>query len=483
MAQGSQDAVQTDTDSSIRNVVLITVDSLRADAIDWTSNSLRTPEIGRLAEEGIVFENAFAHGNWTPFSFPGILGSRSVFAESDSIGLPGSSTLAECLQNAGISTGGFNASNGFLTSHWGYDRGFDEFESFIGGDEMSRYQRYMAAHPTVNAWVQLAMSPFRRLVHRIRNGDSERPFADTSRMLATEDRAVEFVSGADEPFFLWVHYMDTHTPYAPAPRYLRDINSGGVQTHKLIRAHSRTGRGLQVSERTLEDLKTLYYGAVRQTDASIGRLREAVAEAGATDETAVVLAGDHGEEFMEHGNLSHYPKLYDDLVHVPLIVSLPGRKSQRVDDAVGLDGIPPTIAELFGVDTPTAWEGESLLPSVADGFPHGEDPVVSVTVRGSSVTQQPIPRQLNDGDLYVSARTADWTYIENTATGEQELYHRERDPDQQNDVHEAEGVPTDVPEGLAEAVSRHVRRLGGNGDGAGRIDTKISTRLEALGYR
>jgi len=406
-----------------------------------------------------------------------------VFADSDSIGLSESPTLAESLQEAGVSTGGFNASNGFLTSHWGYDRGFDEFETFVGGEKMNRYQRYMAAHPTINAWVQLAMSPFRRLLHRIRNGRTERPFADTSRMLATEDRAVEFISEADEPFFLWVHYMDTHTPYVPAPRYLRDINSGGVQTHKLIRAHFRTGRGLQVNDRTLEDLKTLYNGAVRQTDASIGRLREALAEAGATDETALVLAGDHGEEFMEHGNLSHYPKLYDDLVHVPLIVSVPGEKPRSVEDAVGLSSIPPTVTDLFGIDPPTAWEGKSLLPTATDGASRSDDPVVSVTVRGSSVTQQPIPRELDDGDLYVSARTPDWAYIENTATGDRELYHRGRDPRLQTDLYESGDVPANLSERLAGAVSRHVSRLGGGEDEASQIDDEISTRLEALGYK
>jgi arylsulfatase A-like enzyme len=470
-------------DGLAENVVLVTVDSLRADAISHTADDDRTPEIGRLAETGTVFENAFVHGNWTPFSFPSILGSRPVFAESDDIGLPDSPVLAEILRDAGVSTGGFNASNGFLTPYWRYDRGFDEFESFIGGDDMGRYQRYLAAHPTVYAWLQVATSPFRRLAHWLRHGASSQPFTDTSRLLATEDRAVAFIREADGSFFLWVHYMDTHTPYVPAPQHLREVSDGSFPIHRLVRAHLRTGRGLSVGDRTLADLEALYDGTVRQVDASIGRLRETLAAAGVEDETAIVVAGDHGEEFMGHGNLAHYPKLYDSLVHVPLVVSVPGLEPRHVDDAVGLESIPPTVCGLLGADAPDAWEGESLLPAVASGQGLDREPIVSVTVRGSKVTQQPIPRRLDDGELYASARTRDWTYIENTATDERELYHRGRDPDHQENLCDTGGSPPAIVDDLAEAVDRHVSRLGGETDTDREVDDAVSTRLEVLGYK
>lgn len=466
----------------VENVVLITVDSLRASAVGGSPETDTTPELDRLADGGVTFENAFAHGNWTPFSFPGILGSRSVFAESETIGLPDSPTLAEVLQQAGVTTGGFNASNGFLTPHWEYDRGFDEFESFIGGEEMSRYQQYLAAHPTVNAWVQMATSPIRRLVHRLRYGRRNRPFADTSRMLTTEDRASQFIEKSEEPFFLWIHYMDTHTPYVPAPQHLREVTDRGIQTHRLLRAHFRTGRGLDVSERHLTDLRALYDGALRQTDASIGRLRETLAESGLTDSTAILVAGDHGEEFMEHGNLSHYPKLYDELLHVPLILHLPDGEPRTVSEAVGLEHIPPTVTELLGLDSPPAWDGESLLPAVRGEQPP-TGPVCSVTVRGESITEQPIPRGLADGQLYVSARTAEWVYIENTETGETELYHRGDDPQQQRDLSQSEEAPTGKITGLADAVAEHAARLGGTDDSEQTVEQPVSTRLEALGYK
>jgi len=470
-------------DASASNIVLVTVDSLRSDIISHNADDRRTPEIGSLAESGTVFENAFAHGNWTPFSFPGILASQPVFAESDDIGLPGSPVLAEVLREAGLRTGGFNASNGFLTAYWGYDRGFDAFEAFIGGEDPSKYERYLAAHPTVHAWLQVAGSPFRRLAHRFRHGSGSQPFTDTSRLLDIENGAVEFIQNAGEGFFLWVHYMDAHTPYVPAPQHLREVSDGQFETHRLVRAHLRTGLGLSVGEQTLGDLQALYSGAIRQVDASVGRLRETLEEAGVADETAFVVAGDHGEEFMEHGNLAHYPKLYDSLIHVPLIADVPGLEGRRVEEAVGLDAVPPTVTDILGVDPPEAWTGRSLLPAVAGGPVSDRKPVVSVTVRGDSVTQQPIPRRLDDGDLYASARTSEWTYIENTATGEHELYRRGRDPDHQHDLRETGEAPAEVVGRLDAAVEEHVALLGGEGGPEEPVDDAVATRLDALGYR
>jgi arylsulfatase A-like enzyme len=475
------------TDSPVSNAVLVTVDSLRADAIEPYGGEYDTPALSALAERGTVFENAFAHGNWTPMSFPSILASRPVFADTGRIGVDGEgvTTLAEQLQAAGVATGGFNAANGFLTEHWGYDDGFDDFDAFVGGSADGRAGEFVAAHPTWGAWLQLLTSPFRRAGNYLRGGADDQPFTDASRMLDTERAATSFIAETDEPFFLWVHYMDAHTPYVPAPRYLRGTDRRVGKVRMLI-AHVRTGLGWSVGDRTLADLRTLYQGAVRQVDASLDRLLDALEEAGVTDDTAVLLAGDHGEEFMDHGHLAHYPKLYQELVHVPLIVDVPGLAPRRVSEHVGLDAVAPTVCDLLGVAPADEWVGESLLPTIRDGVAPLDTPVVTVTVRGDDVTQQPIPRSLDEGDLLVSARDADWTYILNTETGAEELYDRRADPTEQSD-RSADDDPT------AAAAREHLRTVAedhasmlesvdreADADG---VDEDIETRLEALGYR
>jgi arylsulfatase A-like enzyme len=213
--------------------------------------------------------------------------------------------------------------------------------------------------------------------------------------------------------------------------------------------------------------------------------------AGVADEPAWVGAGDHGEEFQEHGHLAHYPKLYDELIHVPFIVNVPGEDGGRVSEHVGLDAIPPTVADLLGVESPPEWRGESVAPAVRGEDDPDQDPVVSVTVRGEEVTEQPIPRSMDDGDLLVSVRDAEWTYIENADTDETELYHRPSDPTQQDDL---SADPSDeelaVIERFAPVAAEHVAELrdrqadaGGDTDGDEEVGEDLEARLDALGYR
>ena len=482
-------------DTGVSNVLLVTVDSLRVDAVGAYDDGAHTPVLDELAARGTVFERAFATGNWTPFSFPSLLASRPVFADDGRIGVESVPTLAETVSAAGVDTGGFNAANGFLTGHWGYDAGFDEFESFVA-DPDSLHGQYLARHPTLEAWVQLAATPFRRVRARLGGGSDDRPFLDASRMFDVERAAESFLSDTREPFFLWVHYMDAHTPYVPAPRYIREVSDGLVGTPQMLHAHTRAAFGWDVTERMLAELETLYRAAVRQVDAGIGRLLDHLEAAGVADDTAVVVAGDHGEEFQEHGHLAHYPKLYDELVHVPLLVATPDGAERRVGRQVGLDDVPPTVAALQGVDSPSVWTGESLVPTVTGDATPSTEPVVSVAVRGDSVTAQPIPRSLDDGDLLVSARDRDWTYIRNVDTGDEELYYRPDDPTQQHDRTRndeatrregSDGERTAADEArdrLAPVAREHGETLrAGETDERENVDEELGARLEALGYR
>ena len=469
--------------AEVENVVLVTVDSLRRDALGGDDSV--SPEMDALAAEGVDFESAMAQGNWTPFSFPSMHGSRPVFAEGPDIGVASTPTLAERLSDAGIHTGGFNAANGFLTEYWGYDRGFDVFDPFVEGSG------FLARHPTIQAWVQLGTSPFRRAASKLAGGSDDRPFADVSRMGELEDHATEFLETSDSGFFLWVHYMDTHTPYVPAPRHLREVSDTHFGLFRMLGSHFRTGMGWDVDERTLGTLRTLYDGTVRQVDESIGRLRETLEANGLADDTAIVLAGDHGEEFLDHGHLSHYPKLYRELIDVPLYVFHPDGESGTVHQPVGLDTIAPTVCDLLGVESSAAWEGVSVAPAL-DGDDIGDrGPVVSVAVRGESVTSQPIPRHLEDGELLVSALDARWTYIEHTESGHRELYDRRDDPEERRD-HCAQDTDRDAPDAVIErlsaAVADHVEGLVDGDEGtqtthSGGESAEITARLKALGYK
>jgi arylsulfatase A-like enzyme len=451
----------------VAGTILVTVDSLRADA----QSRAETPALDRLADRGTEFEQAYAHGNWTPFSFPSILGGSHVFEDDGAIGVA-SPTLAERLADEGVDTGGFNAANGFLTTHWDYDEGFGTFDAFT--DTNSWFGRNLAAHPTVQGWLQVGASPFRR-----RDDDRER--VDASRMLDVEDRAVEFLDdndGDDQPFFLWLHYMDTHTPYVPAPRHLKATTERRGAMLGMLYAHLRVGLGAGVSEGTAAELHTLYDATVRQVDGSIERVLDALGDR--RDDTMVVVAGDHGEEFLEHGHLAHYPKLYDELAHVPLVVDHPEGAGENVSSAVGLADVPATVLDAMGAST-EGFNGQSLLDSVLEGSEPDREPVTSVAVRGDSVTQQPIPRRLADGRPIVSARDDRWTYIFDPERDGHELYDRDSDPGEREDVYPHDEAPLDD---LQAAARRRLDALGGRADDDGAdAPDDVERRLAALGYR
>lgn len=472
--------------------VLVTVDSLRADVVHSSIAEATplTPSIDQLGNRGTEFDHAFAAGNWTPFSFPSLLGATPVFTDGPSLGVGSPPTLAETLAAEDVTTIGLNAANGFLTEHWAYDRGFDRFESYLG-DDRRLSSRYLRAHPTVQAWLRLAAAPFRRLNDRLRNrGTAHQHYPNASHMRDLEADAIAAIETTEPPFFLWVHYMDTHTPYIPAPKHVRAVTGDTLGHTRMLRTHARTGLGLEVDDRRLADLRTLYRATVRQVDASIGRIMEALAAAGIRDETCVILTGDHGEEFQEHGHLAHYPKLYRELIHVPLIVDHPAETPPRIERAVSLDSIPATVCRAMGIDPADRFARAGLFRSMHPAETGGR-PAVSVTVRGDRVTRQPIPRELTDGELLVSARTDRWTYIEYTDTGRRELYDRLSDPNEQ--VNRWPDAPAAPIERLQAAVDRRLAQIDStpesdaSRDGPDTPETTptdaITDQLKALGYR
>ncbi|MDY6764864.1 MAG: sulfatase-like hydrolase/transferase, partial [Halobacteria archaeon] len=256
-------------------------------------------------------------------------------------------------------------------------------------------------------------------------------------------------------------YMDPHQPYLPSQEHLRGITSKEIDPLKMLYPQFRAGAGWGVSDDTLEDLRLLYDATVRQADASIGRLVDFLRREGIRDEICLIIAGDHGEEFQEHGHLAHYPKLYNELINVPLIIDHPKGEYQEVSEAVGLGSIPPTVCDVMDVKVEKRgiFEESSLRNVVLNGESPRDKPAMSVAVRKGNPTDKPIPLSLNDGELLVSARTEDWTYIHHTESGERELYDRNSDRGEHHNL--LKNGTHDVPDQLHHRVEKHVRKIKG----------------------
>ncbi|MGB5159829.1 MAG: sulfatase-like hydrolase/transferase [Thermoanaerobaculia bacterium] len=290
------------------NVILITVDTLRADRLGaYGSQRVATPHMDKLAAEGILFSNAAstvpftlpAHSSIMTGTYPPFHGVRENVGYVLGSSLP---TLAEKMAASGRSTAAF-VSAFVLDSRWGIGRGFDTYF-----DEFDLKESESANLGSVQR-------------------DGTDTIAAAVRWLDTDP---------ERPLFLWLHLYDPHDPYEPIEPYRS-----------------------QYPDRP-------YEGEVAYTDFLIGEFRSALAERNLLDTSLLILTGDHGEGLGQHREGFHGFFVYDSTVHVPLIVRLPdsAMAGRTVDQPVSHVDLLPTILEAAGQSIPARVQGRSLAPLI-----------------------------------------------------------------------------------------------------------------------
>jgi arylsulfatase A-like enzyme len=220
---------------------------------------------------------------------------------------------------------------------------------------------------------------------------------------------------ADQDFFLWIHFLDPHTPYAPPDAWLEG-RSPAPDLGRVLHSAGPIRTGHFVPDAAQRDwIRTLYAGEVGHVDNAVGSLLDRLRELGLYQDALVVLTSDHGEEFWEHGGFEHGHSLYDEVVRVPLLIKLPRSSSRtRVDEFVSIERVPSTLLELCGLP----FAGFLGAPSLSRTWmPSAEGRVLPV---------------VSTGLLYVEDRTAvvldGHKYIRTRLTGREELYDLVRDP-------------------------------------------------------
>ena len=295
-----------------KNVILISVDTLRADHLGcYGYEAIRTPHIDRLAAESVLFENV---ATVTPLTLPAhasIFTGRGPLEHGviDNFGyLLGEreETLAELLHEHGFATGGFIGSF-VLDSRWGVSQGFTTY--------FDRFEAPGAAVTTMQA--------------NQRSGDE------------VLDPALDWIRDhSSGPFFAFIHFYDPHTPYSPPEPYRSEYGS------------DRIGR---------------YDGEVAFVDSLVGRLIAVLEEQGLYQDTMIVFMSDHGESLGEHGEDGHGLFLYDATIRVPLLIKGPRLETAgRVAAQVRTIDVMPTVLDVVGLDVPSSVEGESLRPLLHD---------------------------------------------------------------------------------------------------------------------
>ena len=331
------------------NLLLLTVDTLRADHLSaWGYPRATSPNLDRLAAEGVRFELAQTQWPKTGPSFASMLSSTypkdNEIVRQVGIPVPCNFTLlAEALQAAGYATHAVVA-NGAVGSEFGFDQGFDSF---------------------VESWK-----------HEAPAGELDPNGAENVTRLASE--AAERLS-PDRPWFLWVHYLDPHFPYRPPPpardRFQGDAWFDGRQRVPISRRRRQElaaiGRGQVLDgEDRVAFYVARYDAEISYVDEQIGVLLDRLGSRGLLARTLTAFTSDHGESLGEHGYYFNHGRFgFQTCLHVPFVLHWPGRLAPALDrEPVELLDLAPTLLEAAGVDLPDGrWaQGESLWPRLRD---------------------------------------------------------------------------------------------------------------------
>jgi choline-sulfatase len=313
------------------DVIVYLVDTLRADHLGCYGYPRETsPRIDAFAAESVLFEDAVAQSAWTRPAVTSLLTGldpRSHGVQERLDALPMSfHTLPETLRREGYQTAAF-VSSAVITAKFGFHQGFDTFRQRVK-------ETIEPARPT-SEWVN----------------------EETLRWLEQRD--------PDRPFFLFLHTLDPHMPYQPPEPFRRRLAPGADPRAGLLERVVALRDGLRPSTaRDREEISALYDAEIAANDAAFGRLVAALRARGLYDSLLLVFVSDHGEELLEHGGWEHGATLYQELVHVPLLLKLPGGAGagRRIGETVRQIDVLPTVLDVLGVKVPPDTQGRSLLP-------------------------------------------------------------------------------------------------------------------------
>jgi len=450
---------------AVRGVVLVVVDTLRVDHLSCMgSKRVRTPVIDELAREGVVFTQAVSQGPWTPPAMGTVMTSHypSVHgAGGHREGIsPDVPTLAEILSGAGWTTAAF-VPNATLHAFFGFARGFGRYD--------------MRRHFRAQTWQGVARDlrtswPLAMFEIPMRVGPDGEHCVDRQII----QRAVRWLrTDAERPFFLWLQLMAVHdyidlyavrvgpegdlfSPDDPIPS-----SSEGVRAVDLDKG--------QKANATMGDWQAWYAANVMFDDLLLGDLIQGLRDLGVLEDTLFILTSDHGEEFGDHGARGHGHTLYDELVHVPLILSYPKRlpRGKRVNEQVRLIDLMPTVLDVAGLSVEHPLCGESLLDLIESD---GEGGRVAFS-------------EFDDHQSLEAVRVPTRKLILRTADASVEYYDLADDPAEQSNLAPKSGQNVTAMRKAYVAWRSRVSRLLEDARPAhAQVDADLKARLEALGY-
>jgi arylsulfatase A-like enzyme len=320
------------------NVVLVTIDTLRADHLGTYGYSRATsPHLDALARGATLFQQAYTYWPKTPASFVAIMtgrrASQSGFSKTHPMLLDWNPTLASVLQEAGYDTAAA-VDNANVAAKLGYAKGFHSYRE---------------------TWEEEALK------------------TEMDRTRAITETGLRFLKEAspERPFFLWLHYVNPHAPYTPPAPFDTAFLDAKAATGPNLRVVKTTHGGIAEvwavpGQNRLGYYVAQYDGEIAAVDEQVGRILDGLGASAVKDTTLLVLTSDHGESLGEHDfYFDHGENLFDPSLRIPLIVAMPkGPKPCRSDVLASTLDLLPTILDAVKVSYPPDLAGQSLLPAV-----------------------------------------------------------------------------------------------------------------------
>lgn len=417
------------------NVIVLMVDTLRADHLGcyghWRDTS---PNLDGFARRCAVFKNHFAHASRTGPSVASLITSLHVQSHGvvnpllrrDGIGVLEESitTMAEVLKKAGYSCRAA-VSNPNVYPRYGFAQGFDIYAPV----------HIHAGAEQINAL------------------------------------AAPWIEEMESPFFLYLHYMDPHSPYgAPPPldRLFLDPEYSGPFTGEHAQLDEVIEGNLNGDDADQRHLMALYDQDIFYWDKVFGELLRYLEDKKLLENTMVIVVSDHGEEFFEHGGLLHGYTLYREQLHVPLVLFTPGLSPIEVEATSRNIDVLPTVLDLLQIPPPAELQGQSLLP-LMDGQKL-ELPVLAQTgIRAARTTK------------VRSFQAGGWKYIENLFPEELpvELYHLSADTGEKDNLNDSHAeMAAEVKQSMEAFAERFPRRQSRSVT----LDEEGLEMLKELGY-
>lgn len=374
-----------------QNVILISIDTLRPDHLGCYGYGPPTsPNIDRLASRGTRFERVHSSSTWTlpahmslmtglPDALHGVLHDSLMVGDDRRM-------LAECFQTAGYKTAGFFGGP-YLSGEFGFNRGFS---SYTNCGVPTRKEVGKAAGSTEELNRNVAL--MEQQSHRIQTAER------------TENEVEAFLTKVgDQPFFLFIHHWDVHYDFTAPQAYVRMFAPDYQGTLDPSNFMSNPAIHPDMDPADYAYLLACYDAEIRWVDFQIGRLLQRLDELKLTDDTLIVITGDHGEEFFEHGSKGHRLNLHEETLRIPLIVAGPTvHAGQVIEHPVRIFDIMPTLLDMAGLAPVPAVYGMSLAPHLrgADPEPLRALPMVSELTFIPKLADPDAPQGWREPDYY-----------------------------------------------------------------------------------